>query len=43
MSKAFQGFLLCSVLSVPFLGPSTAHAATFVAVGTGACLTDQFG
>ncbi|MDQ6867210.1 MAG: RICIN domain-containing protein [Pseudomonadota bacterium] len=43
MSKAFHVFLLCSVLSLPILGSSNAHAATFVAVGTGACLTDQFG
>ena len=31
MSKAFQGFLLCSLLSVPFLGHSNAHAAGAVA------------
>jgi hypothetical protein len=39
MSKAFQNFLLCSVLAVPFLGASTAHAAGAMFVSeTGACL-----
>ncbi len=42
MSKAFQGFLFCSALAVPFLGSSTAHAATFVNF-EGGCLTDLYG
>jgi hypothetical protein len=39
MSKTFQGFLLCSLLSLPILGSSNAHAAGAMFVSeTGACL-----
>jgi hypothetical protein len=43
MTKASHFFLLCSLLSAPILGSSNAHAATFVTIPGGACLTDQFG
>jgi hypothetical protein len=42
MPKTSHFFLLCSVLAVPFLGSSSAHAATIVN-SFGLCLDDQSG
>jgi Ricin-type beta-trefoil lectin domain len=42
MSKAFQGFLLCSVLSLPFLGSSNAHAALIINNALSKCLDVKF-
>jgi hypothetical protein len=42
MPKTSQVFLLCGVLTLPFLGSSSAHAATIVNA-FGLCLDDQSG
>ena len=42
MSKTSRFFLLCSVLAVPFLGSSNAHAFTIIN-RSGQCLQPEFG